>query len=372
VLLAVGVAASLSLYNKASSSRDLQDILNLQSDLARQISREIKITVQPSEDKQLASSGRVNPQAHELYLRGRFFWNRRTRDDLYKAAEFFRQATVIDPSDALAYAGVADAYVELVGFGNMQAAEGVPKAKAAAAKAIELNESLAEPHAALAYGKAEDWDWPGAQKEFRRALDLNPGYVTALYQYGFFLSIIGKQEEAISSIQRALELDPLSPIVLYRAGRVYYQARRYDKALEQFNRILELNANDPLGLYGVGLAYEAQGKFDQAIPYLQKESLQRGFDVATAYAAAGQMKEARRTLADEMRRQRAQKLYIRPGWVAEVYAGLGEKDEAFRWLERAYNERDAWLTLLKVWPPFDALRSDPRLDDLLRRMNFPS
>jgi TolB-like protein/Tfp pilus assembly protein PilF len=354
-----------------SYERDLQDILNLQSDLARQISREIKITVQPSEDRQLASLGRVNPKAHELYLRGRFFWNRRTRDDLEKAAEYFREAAALDPSYPLAYAGLADAYVELVGFGNIDPAEGIPKAKAAAVRAIQLNDSLAEAHTALAYGIGTDWDWAGARKEFQRALELNPGYVTALYQYGFFLSIVGKEDEAIRSIERALDLDPLSPIVLYRAGRVYYQARRYDKAVEQFSRILELNANDPLGLYGLGLVYEARGRFDRAIPLLEKESLQRGFDVAAAYAAAGRKTEARRKLAAGMRRQREEKSYIRPGWIAEVYVGLGEKDEAFRWLERAYNERDTWVALLKIWPPFDPLRSDPRFDALLRRMNFP-
>ncbi|HEV3062408.1 MAG TPA: tetratricopeptide repeat protein [Vicinamibacterales bacterium] len=354
-----------------SYDRDLGDILNLQRELARQVSREIKIAVEPAEDRQLTRSGRVNPKAHELYLRGRFFWNRRTRDDLFKAADYFRAATEVDPDDPQAYAGLADAYVELVGFGNVLAAKGIPEAKAAALKAIDLNDSLAEPHVALAYVYGVDWDWANARREFQRALELNPGDAVALYQYGFFLSLVGKPDEAFPPLEQVLDLDPLSPIVLYRAGRAYYHARHYAKAAELFGRILELNPNDPLGLYGLGLVSEAQGKFDEAVRYLERQTLQGGFDVAAVYAAAGDKARARRRLAEELRRHREQKSYIRPGWVAEVYVSLGDKDEAFRWLERAYRERDAWLALLKVWPRFDALRSDPRFEDLVRRMNFP-
>lgn len=351
--------------------RDLGDILNLQRELARQVSREIHITVQPSEVRQLVAAARVNPAAHELYLRGRFFWNRRTRDDLFKAAEYFQKAIDVDPSAPLAYAGLADAEVELVGFGNVQPADGVPRAKAAALKAIALNESLAEAHVALAYAHAEDWMWSDAYKEFQRALELNPGNVVALYQYGFFLSLTGNFPEAISLVQRAVESDPLSAIAWYRAGRVYYHARQYDKAAEQFRRILELNPDDQLGLYGLGLVYAAQGRFEEAMRNLRKESLQRGFDLAGVYAAAGQVQEARRRLAEALRRQQRQASYLRPGWVAEVYVSLGEKDEAFRWLERGFAERDTWLALLRVWPPFDPLRSDPRFKDLLKRLNFP-
>ncbi|HWW83672.1 MAG TPA: winged helix-turn-helix domain-containing protein [Vicinamibacterales bacterium] len=354
--------------------RNIQDILSLQSELARRISREINITVQPSEGTLIAGSGKVDPRAHDLYLRGRYFWNRRTRDDLFKAVDYFRQATEADPNDSQAFSGLADAYIELVGFGNIPASDGIAKAKAAAEKAIALNESLAEPHTALGYALGVDWDWAGADREFRRALDLNPGYVIGLYQYGFFLSLMGKarEDEAIALVDRAVALDPLSAIVRYRAGRVYYHARHYDKAAVQFARILELDPADQLGLYGLGLVYEAQGLSDKALACLRKESLQAGFDIATAYATAGQKADARRKLAEEMHRQQREGTYVRPGWVAEVYAGLGEKDEAFRWLNRAYHERDAWVTLLKVWPPFDPLRSDPRFEELVRQMNFPS
>jgi TolB-like protein/DNA-binding winged helix-turn-helix (wHTH) protein len=352
--------------------RDLGDILSLQRELAGNIAREIKTTVSPAEERALANRAAVNPEAHDLYLKGRYFWNRRTREDLLKAQEYFYQATQVDPNGALGYAGLADTYVELVGFGNMDVAEGVPKAQSAATRAIALDGTLAEPHTALAYALAEDWDWGAAQKEFERAVELNPGYVTGIYQYAFFLSVMGKQEEAIPLARRAVELDPLSPIVLYRAGRVEYQARHYDEALVLFHRILELNASDALGLYGEGLVYEAQGKYDWAIAALEQQKLQQGLDVATAFAAAGKSAEARQRMAESVARLKQRGSYVRPGWVAEVYVALGDKDEAMRWLERAYKERDLWLALLKVWPQFDALRGDTRFQDLLRRMNFPN
>jgi len=351
--------------------RDLRDILNLQRELARQVSRNIRINVQPADGERFVNDVRVDPKAHDLYLRGRFFWNRRTRSDLLKASEYFQQSIDVDPMYAQAYAGLADSQNELVGFGNIRSADGIPKAKAAALRAIELDERLAEPHTALAYSYAANWEWAEAQKEFQRALDLNPGYVIGLYQYGFILSLMGHPEQAIPLIEQAVASDPLSSIVLYRAGRVYYHARQYDKASELFQRILELNPNDQLGLFGLGLVYRAQGKFDQAIPYLEKQDLEGGFDVAAALAAGGKIAAARRKLAEEMRRHRDTRDYIRPGWAAEAFVSLGEKDESLRWLERGYKERDAWLGLLKVWPPFDPLRSDPRFQDLLRRMNFP-
>lgn len=192
-----------------SYDRDLQDVLNLQKELALQISREIKVTVLPSEEKALAATAPVNPRAHELYLEGRYFWNFRTRDALEKAADYFQQATQADPNYAQGYAGLADTYVEQVGFGHIDPANGIPKAKAAAQKAIELDDSLAEAHTAMGYVRGVEWDWTGAKTEFQRAVDLNPGSVIGLYQYGFFLSVIGDQTHAIPLSDRAVQLDPL-------------------------------------------------------------------------------------------------------------------------------------------------------------------
>ncbi len=352
--------------------RNIEELQSLQRELARQIIRETQITVPDSEEKQLADSEAGTPEAHDLYLRGRYFWNQRTREGLLKSVDYFRQATIADPSYSEAYAGLADAYVELVAFGNLVPSDGLPKAKAAASKAIALDDSLAEAHAALAYSHAAEWDWVGSQKEFQRALELNPGYVTALYQYAYILSMVGDQKESLSLAQQALQLDPLSPVVMYRAGRVYFHARDYGKATSEFRRILELNPNDPLGIYGLALVLRAQGKFDDAIRYVQRENLQQGFDLASTYAAAGQSADARRQLTTCVLRLQQQKRYIRPGWVAEVYANLGDNDDAITWLERGYREHDDFLALLRVWPAFDRLRSDPRFQALVRRMNFPS
>ncbi len=349
----------------------LQDMPDLERELARHILQQTRVAIRPSEEKQLASPESVVPPAQDLYMRGRFFWNLRTRAALFKSVDYFRQSIQADPNYPQAYAGLADAYVELVGFGDVKPGQGIPEAKAAALKAIALDDSDAEGHNALGYCAGLEWDWAGAAKEFQRAIELNPGYVAALYQYAFFLSTMGQHREATALAGQALELDPLSPVVSYRAGRVYFQARDFPKATDQFRRILELNPSDPLGLYGLGLVLRAQGKPDQAIPYLQKESFEQGFDLDAAYAAAGNSAQARKRLTRDLDRLRAEKVFIRPPLVAQVYASLGDKDEAIRWLDQGYREHDAFMILLKVWPPFDALRSDPRFEALVRRMNFP-
>lgn len=347
------------------------DALNLQREIAWQISRRIDTATGSAQKRQLTAAGKVNPQAHELYLRGRSYWNQRTPETLYKAAEYFQEAIDADPAYPQSYAGLADAYIELVGFGNIEPDEGIAKATAAARHAIELDDSLAEAHSALGYIYAAEWQWADCEKEFRRALDLNPGYVVALYRYGFMLSMWGRQREAAALAQKALALDPLSSVVLYRAGRVEFHARHYERAQELFRRVLELRPGDQLGLYGAGLVYEAQGKLPEAIAAFGPPYQQSGFDIAVAYAAAGQREKARAAQQAEMRRLQQQNAYVRPGYIAELYTAFGDKDEAMRWLERGYREHDAWMTLLKVWPRFDPLRSDSRFQDLLRRMNFP-
>jgi serine/threonine protein kinase/Tfp pilus assembly protein PilF len=349
----------------------LQDMPDLERELARRILQETRVPVRPSEEKQLVSSESVVPLAQDLYMRGRFFWNLRTRVALLKSVDYFRQSIQADTNYPQAYAGLADAYVELVGFGDLKPEQGIPEAREAALKAIAIDDSVAEGHNALAYCAGLEWNWEGATKEFQRAIELNPGYVAALYQYAFFLSTMGQHAKAIALARQALELDPLSAVVSYRAGRVYFQARDYPKATEQFRRILELNPSDPLGLYGLGLVYRAQGRPNEAIPYLQKESFEQGFDLDAAYAAAGNSAEANSRLARDLQRLRAEKVFIRPSLVAEVYASLGDKDKAIRWLDQGYTEHDAFMILLKVWPAYDPLRSDPRFEALVRRMNFP-
>jgi TolB-like protein/DNA-binding winged helix-turn-helix (wHTH) protein/Flp pilus assembly protein TadD len=354
-----------------SYDRDFSDILILQRELARQISQGVHVTIEPLEEARLSGSRRVDPKAQELYLRGRAYWNQRTPDSLYRAAEYFREVNEIDPNDPRGYTGLADTFVDLVAFGDIDPAEGIVNAKAAAQKAIALDDSLAEAHASLAHMYALEWNWVDADREYRRSIELNPGYVVALYEYAFVLSWWGRDSEAVALANKAIELDPLSPIVLYRAGRVHFHARRYDKAIDLYKRVLTIKPNDEMGLFGAGTAYEAEKKFPQAIAAFGPPYRQSGFDLATAYAAAGDKVEARRAFDRELRRLQDAKLYVRPGYIAEFYANLGDKEEALRWLERAYREHDAWLALLKVWPRFDPLRSDPRFQDILRRLKFP-
>ncbi len=352
-----------------SFDRELGDLLNLQRDVAREIAGKINVTIQAPQH-QLAAAP-VDPRAQELYLQGRYFWNRRSREDLVKAADDFEQAAAVAPDYALAYAGLADARLDLVGFGHVPTDEGMPLAKVAAMRAIALDDSLAEAHAALAYTDLADWDWAAACQEFDRALDRNPGYVPALYQYAFTLSLLGRHAEAAPLADRAVAADPLSSVVRYRAGRVFYHARNYERAREQFRRILELNPSDQLGLYGLGLVDSAEGNADRALRYLKQQPFQQGFDALAMLAASGRTAEARHRLTMRIRELESQHAYVRPGWVAEVYVALGERDKALEWLRRGYEERDSWLTLLKVWPAFDRVRSDPRYEELLRRMKFP-
>lgn len=354
-----------------SYDRDFADILILQRELARQISQGVHVRIQPSEAAHLSGSRRVDPKAQELYLRGRAYWNQRTPDSLYRAAEYFREVNEIDPNDPRGYTGLADTFVDLVAFGDIDPAEGIVNAKAAAQKAIALDDSLAEAHASLAHMYALEWNWADSDREYRRAIELNPGYVVALYEYAFVLSWWGRDNQAVALANKAIELDPLSPIVLYRAGRVHLHARRFEKAIELYKRVLSIKPNDEMGLFGIGIAYEAEKKFPQAIAAFGPPYRQSGFDLATAYAAAGDRVEARRAFDRELRRLQDAKLYVRPGYIAEFYANLGDKEEALRWLERAYREHDAWLALLKVWPRFDPIRSDPRFHDILRRLKFP-
>lgn len=351
--------------------RNLQDVPSMQRELALDILQRTGIPIRPSEELLLSRVETTNPQAHDLYLRGRYFWNQRTQASLFKSLDYFRQAIQADPNYPQAYAGLADAYVELVGFGHLNPAEGIPEAKKAALKAIAMDSTIAEGYDALAYCEGLAWNWAAAQKDFQRAVELNPGYVTALYQYAFFLSTMGKQLQAILMAKQAVELDPLSSVVLYRAGRVYLQARRYKDAAQAFRRILELNPTDPLGNYGLGLDYVAEGRPGKAIPYLEKENFEQSFDLDAAYAAAGQRAEARRRIADEVQLLQKERAFIRPGCIAEAYAALGDKDDAIRWLQRGYQERDPFMILLKVWPAYDPLRSDPRFQALVRQMNFP-
>jgi serine/threonine protein kinase/TolB-like protein/Tfp pilus assembly protein PilF len=359
-----------------SYDRELRDVLALQSEVAGAIANEIKIKLTPQEQARLASTRRVNPDAHEAYLKGRYYWNSRTEEGLKKGIEYFQQAIEKDPGYALADAGLADSYVVLADWGLMAPEEAYPSAKAAALKALEMDETLAEAHASLGAARVNyDWDWVGAEKEYKRAIELDPGYATAHQWYAEYLSDMGRHSEAIAEAKRAQELDPLSLIINAIGGRVFFYARRYDEAIAQCRRTLELNAGFyPAHLF-LGWTYEQEKRYAEAISEYQKAiapgqgnpGLAANF--ARAYAAAGNRTEALKIISQmgEVSKGRDLASYL----MAQIYVALGDTSRAFQWLEKAYDNRSAQLVFLKVDPLVDGLCSDPRFQDLLRRMNLP-
>jgi serine/threonine-protein kinase len=359
-----------------SYERDLRDILALQSEVAQAITNEIKIKLTPQERTRLASARPVDPQSYQAYLKGRYFWDLRTEDGLKKAVDYFQQAIDRDPGYAQAYAGLADSYHMLAAWDLMAPGEAYPRAKAAALKALEIDDTLAEAHTSLGITKfADDWDWAGAEKEHKRAIELNPGYATAHNFYAQYLIYMGRQDEAIAEIKRAHELDPLSPIINAIEAFVLFFARRYDDAIAQCRKTLELNAGFlPAHLY-LGWAFEQKKLYNEAISeYRKAMALEEGnpalaAELARGYAAAGRRAEALKIISDL--RGLSKKRYLSPYRIAQVYIALGDADQAFVWLEKARDEREYYFIILRVDPRADPLRSDLRFQDLLRRMSFP-
>ncbi len=359
-----------------SYERDLRDVLRLQSEVAQAIANEIKAKVTPQEQARLARAHLINPEAHEAYLNGRYYWNLRTEEGLKKGMEYFQQAIEKDPDYALAYAGLADSYVVLTEWGLMAPKEGFPRAKAAASKALEIDETLAEAHVPLAAAKyGYEWDWAGGERELRRAIELNPGYASAHQWYAEYLSYTGRHNEAIAEIKRAQELDPLSPMVNQLVGGLLIFARRYDDAIAELRRTLELNPEFYPAHMNLGYAYGQQKHYAEAISEYQKAiALQEGnpglkAKLARAYALSGKRREALKIASDL--RQLSKQRYVSAYDAAQIYTALGDFDRAFVLLEKAYQEHASFLMLLQVEPANDPLRSDPRFQDLLRRMNFP-
>jgi TolB-like protein/Flp pilus assembly protein TadD len=358
-----------------SYERDLRDVLALQSEVAGAIANEIKIKVTPQEQARLANARPVNPDAHEAYLKGRYYWNLRTEGGLKKGIEYFQQAIEKDPGYALAYAGLADAYFSLADYGLMSPSEAYPRVKAAVLKALDIDETLAEAHRPLSAALECEWDWAGAEREIKRAIELNPGYATAHQSYAEHLSAMGRHNEAMAEAKRAQELDPVSPSINTAAAQVFFFARRYDEAIAQCRKTLELNAGFHTAHIYLCRAYEQQRLYDEAISECHKAmALDEGnpapaANLARAYAAAGKRTEALKVLSSlkELSRQR----YVSPYQMAYIYAALGDFNQAFAWLERAYQEGSPGLVFLKVDPRVDRLRPDPRFQDLLRRVNFP-
>jgi TolB-like protein/Tfp pilus assembly protein PilF len=356
-----------------SYDRDLSDVLALEDEVARAITQEIRINVTAQELGRLNSASPVNPEVYQLYLKGRFFLERRTEAGMKKAVECFEEALQKDPNSALAYSGLADAYGLLGGFSFLSPKEAYPRARAAAMKALELDDTLAEPHAALAI--TVDGGFEEQEKHFKRAIELNPGYANAHLWYARDLSRMGRVDEALKEILRAQELDPLSLIINDNVGEVYGWAHQYDKALEQLRKTLEMDPNFARTHLDLGVTYEYKGMFDEAIAEFQKARELGGENwpelrvpLQHAYEASGYRGYYQEQL--RLLKERSKQSYVAPATIATIYARLGDKESAFTWLEKAQRERTG-LFFIKVEPVFDPMRSDPRFRDLLHRAGLP-
>jgi len=354
--------------------RKMLDLLATQREIAREIVDKLKLKVS-GEEKGLAKHYTESNEAYQLYLKGRFYWNKRNADALKKSVEYFNQAIEKDPNFALAYAGLADCYV--IPANPLPPREAMPKGKAAAMRALELDETLTEAHTSLARVlTVYDWDWPGAGKEFKRAIELNPRYAIAHQWYGGYLEAMARHDEAIAERKRAQELDPPSPVINFELGLAFYFVRNYDQAIEQFQKTLELDPNFPPAHAFLPAAYEQKGMYNRAIAEFKNAMPMSGGEQKLAmaglghvYAVSGKKVEAHAVL--NQLKQLSSQEYVSAYSIALVYAGLGEKEQAFAWLERAYEERAFQMHDLKVEPRWDNIRSDPRFEDLLRRVGLP-
>jgi serine/threonine protein kinase/tetratricopeptide (TPR) repeat protein len=355
--------------------RDLRDVLALQSEVARAIAQEIRVAVTPTEQQQLGAARPVNPEAHELYLKGRYYWWKRDAPEMGKAIGAFEQAIAIDPNYANAYAGLADAYSTSANNGFQPPTAGNAKAKVAALKAVELDDSLAEAHVALGrVYRNYDWDWSRAEAEYRRAIALNPNSADAYLAYAALLTFLARQEEAVAANRRAIELDPLATRITAHLAGVLYCARRYDEAIATAKVALELDPGDILSHVTLGKAYMQKRMYAEAVTALERAYSGNGGFGSTvlvgAYAAAGRTDDAHRALAGWMAESRRH--YLPSYFVAMAHVGVGKDEEVFDWLEKSYRQREPGLPFLSVDPMWDQFRADPRFIDLLHRMNLKS
>jgi serine/threonine protein kinase/tetratricopeptide (TPR) repeat protein len=357
-------------------SRKISDILTVQQDIAKEISQKLSVKLIGEDEKKLTKRSTENAEAYQLYLKGRFYWNKRTADDLEKAIDFFNQAIGRDPGYALAYDGLASTYALIPEYSGLPAKDFISRTETAARKALELDATLAEPHAALGLIKYEyQGDWEGGEKEIKRAIELDPKYPTTHHWYSNCLEEQGKLEEALSEIKRAQELDPLSPVIATNVGEVLFYMKRYDLAIEQFNKALDLDRNFPAALVMLGDLYAQQNKFEEALNVLQKvrqilpaDNPYGSGELGYVYAKAGKRNEAIKVLNQLLEfSRRGKTLSVQ---VAYVYAGLGDKDKAFEWLEKGYSEQNDQLGYLKGEPIWDDFRSDPRYTALLRKIGL--
>jgi TolB-like protein/DNA-binding winged helix-turn-helix (wHTH) protein/Tfp pilus assembly protein PilF len=367
--------------------RKSADLLAMQGEIVRDVSTKLSLKLSGAEEQQLSKRNTTDPEAYRLYILGRYFWNKRTEKDIHKSIEYFNQAVSLDPSYALAYTGIADAYCNLstgLGLAALLPATLFPKAKEAALRALEIDSTSAEAHVSLATIKERwEWDFVAAEREYKRAIELNPDYATAHHRYGVFLGEMGRFDEANVALERARTLDPLSLIIATDSSLPYFWSRDHERAVEFLQKALEMDANFARAHMHLSKNYSFLGRYDDAIAEQQKafelftQQLSRedadkrvNGPLGVIYATAGR-KEVQKILA-EMDEEEKRGTYVFSFGRAAIYAELGEKEKAFVWLERAYAERFGGMMELKVAPVFDKIRDDPRFADLMRRVGLLS
>jgi TolB-like protein/DNA-binding winged helix-turn-helix (wHTH) protein len=357
-----------------SYDRELKDVLAMQDSIVRSIASQIHIALTEQQEKRIATQ-QLSPAAYEAYLKGRYYWNKRTGENMQKAEQYFQQAVDNDPTYAAAYSGLADCNSGLAWHGFKSPAEALPIAYAAARKALDINPESAEAHASLGLAMSHRWDWTGAETEFRRALQLDPQYANAHLWYGDYLSIRSRHDEALTQAKRALELDPLNLMSSTWVGLRYYLAHDYPRAIEQNRDSVELDPNFAAAHLLLGEDYVQAGLRNEAVAELKKAADLSGdspiykAQVAVALAVAGRNREALR-IAHELEAT-SRKRYVSPYGLAQIYAALNKKEDTFKWLQAAYDEHAVWMGYLAVDPIFDRYRSDERFKDLLRRVGLP-
>jgi tetratricopeptide (TPR) repeat protein len=354
-------------------NRHASDLLQVQGEISREIANKLRLHLSSGERQQLASRETANPLAYELLLKGRFYRGKGGTENGKKAIEYLNRTIAVDPNYALAHAELSRLYWGMIGDSILDPKEFMPKAEGAARRALELDQNLAEAHLAQAQLKLSAWDWATAEQQYKRAVELNPNLGEAHRWYSFYLSLMGRHDQAVAEIKRSRELDPLSPGVNTNVGYRFYFARRYDEAIEALTKVLELDQNYPPAHAFLGFAYAAKGDYPKAIDAYE-QAIRLGDDssstriyLGAAYAKAGEREKAQAIL-NELRRSTG---YVSPGELAALYAALGEQEQAFASLERAYAAHDLQLQYLGVDPMLDPLRSDPRFQDLVRRIGLP-
>lgn len=354
------------------------NIFRVQDSISEQVTRALTVRLSGEEKELLAKRYTEDTEAYKLYLNGRYYWNKRTEESFKKAIEFFEQAISIDPNYAQAYAGLADALNLLASqealLGGLSPKETFPQAKRAALRAVELDDSLAEAHAAMGTILSSECDWAASEREFKRAIELNPNYDVVHSFYGLLLITMGRMDEAMSEMKQAEKLDPLSITVKTNIGGILFRARAYDQAIEQVRKVVEVAPNFPRAHLVLGQVYEQKGMYAEAIAELQQTArLSGNRPVALAvlahiYAVSGNRAEAIKLL--EQLQQLSTERYVSPDQMAIIYAGLGDKDKVFEWLEKELEDRSLSIGLLGIEQRFDSLRNDPRFQDLLKRAGF--